>query len=220
MPKIVDHDQRRDLIASAAAELIAEKGLAAATFREIAARTGFSKGVIEHYFDDKTHIVTKTLNWVDERYLKHEQRLTRGKTGLDALCARLTCTLPLNPTATLHWKVRLHYWGLATTRPEWQAMLEERSQATFQRFAQDIREGIAQGQIDPGFDPIRGGQMLAHFAAGVSINAVLSPRLYHRRYLILACEQVLEDLQQWQGNSPRRHAFHPELFISEKTPHD
>ncbi|WP_186453848.1 TetR/AcrR family transcriptional regulator [Denitratisoma sp. DHT3] len=217
MPKIVDHDQRREVIARAAAELIAEKGLAAATFREIAAHTGFSKGVIEHYFDDKEHIVSKALDWVDERYLKHEQRLTRGKQGLDAVCARLTCTLPLSPAATLHWKVRLNYWGLATTRPDWQALLEQRSQATYRRFARDLQEAIALGQAAPELDVTQAGQMLVHFATGVSINALLSPRLYNRRYLIQACEQVLLDLEQWHRGTG---AFSPKIFVTGSPTHD
>lgn len=217
MPKIVDHDQRRDLIARAAAELIAEQGLAAATFREIAARTGFSKGVIEHYFDDKEHIVSKALDWVDERYLKYEQRLTRGKKGLEALCARLTCTLPLSPAATLHWKVRLNYWGLATTRPDWQILLEQRSWATYKRFAHDLEEAIELGQVAPELDAIQGGQMLVHFATGVSINALLSPRLYHRRYLIQACEQVLLDLEQWRDSSTKSVLYPGLLAIGKQT---
>lgn len=219
MPKIVDHDQRRDVIARAAAELIAEKGLAAATFREIAAHTGFSKGVIEHYFDDKEHIVSKALDWVDERYLKHEQRLTRGKQGLDALCARLTCTLPLSPAAILHWKVRLNYWGLAATRPDWQAVLEQRSASTYKRFTHDLRQAIALGQVAPDLDATQGGQMLVHFATGVSINAVLSPRIYTRRYLIEASEQVLLDLEQWRG-PVRRAALYPGFIATGKHSHD
>ncbi|CAB1370594.1 TetR/AcrR family transcriptional regulator [Denitratisoma oestradiolicum] len=219
MPKIVDHDERRELIARAAAELIAEQGLAAATFREIAARTGFSKGVIEHYFDDKEHIVGKALDWVDERYLKHEQRLTRGKEGLDAVCARLTCTLPLSPAATLHWKVRLNYWGLAITRPDWQALLEQRSLATYKRFAHDLQEAVALGQVAPELDVTRAGQMLVHFAAGVSINAVLSPRIYNRRYLILASEQVLLGLEQWRDR-PGQPFFDPGFIATGKHLHD
>ena len=43
MPKIVDHEERREFLAAISAELIAEQGLERATIREIAARTGFGR---------------------------------------------------------------------------------------------------------------------------------------------------------------------------------
>ena len=70
MPKIVDHDQRREFIARVSAEIIAEQGLDQATIREIAQRTGFSKGVIEHYFDDKDHIIDMAIDWINERFVQ------------------------------------------------------------------------------------------------------------------------------------------------------
>ena len=50
MPRIVDHAERRAAIARSAALAIAELGLEQATMREIAARSGVSKGIVAHYF--------------------------------------------------------------------------------------------------------------------------------------------------------------------------
>ena len=57
MPKIVDHEARRSAISTAAAGLIAARGMEAATIREIARVSGYSKGVVEHYFVDKEEAV-------------------------------------------------------------------------------------------------------------------------------------------------------------------
>ena len=91
MPKIVDHDERREFIARVCAEVIAEHGLEQATLREIAARSGVSKGIVEHYFANKDDVIAAALEWVNQRYLRREQRNTAGKHGLDALAARLRC---------------------------------------------------------------------------------------------------------------------------------
>lgn len=56
MPKIVDHDQRRRELAEAAWKVITEVGIDGATTREIARASGYSTGVLAHYFLSLIHI--------------------------------------------------------------------------------------------------------------------------------------------------------------------
>lgn len=53
MPKIVDHDQYRRELLSRCFDLIAEKGYAAITMRQIAQGLGVSTGTLYHYFPSK-----------------------------------------------------------------------------------------------------------------------------------------------------------------------
>ena len=62
MPKIVDHEARRREISAAAAALIAKGGLEAVTFREIAQASGYSKGVVEHYFENVESYYVKNID--------------------------------------------------------------------------------------------------------------------------------------------------------------
>ena len=57
MPRIVDHDARRRRVAEEAAELIAERGIDAVTFREIGERAGCSTAIVSHYFRDKRDVL-------------------------------------------------------------------------------------------------------------------------------------------------------------------
>ena len=50
MPKVVDHDERREDVAEAAWRVIGRDGLEGATLREISREAGFTTGVIQHYF--------------------------------------------------------------------------------------------------------------------------------------------------------------------------
>ena len=50
MPKIVDHDERREEILSAAIRVIDSVGLDNTTTRAIALESGYSNGVLSHYF--------------------------------------------------------------------------------------------------------------------------------------------------------------------------
>src|ERR1700740_1323501 len=61
MPKIVDHDQRRDQIALVACKVVAEKGFDQATIVRIAREAGYTTGMVAHYFDTKPDIIIAAL---------------------------------------------------------------------------------------------------------------------------------------------------------------
>ncbi|HQR05158.1 MAG: TetR/AcrR family transcriptional regulator [Proteobacteria bacterium] len=206
MPRIVDHDQRRDLIARAAAYLIAEQGLAGASFREIAARTGFSKGVIEHYFKGKDDIVGKTLDWVNARYVERETRLIQGKRGMARLHARLHAALPLTAEAVRYWKVRLQFWALASHHPEWQSDMERRMKLIYSGYRADLEDAVALGELDTGFDILTAVQSLVHFVSGASVHSLIAPAVFGREYLKGVSDHLIRDLRDMhpgQGDASR-----------------
>jgi AcrR family transcriptional regulator len=53
MPKRVDHEERRRLIAAAVRRIAADRGLEAVSLAEVAAEAGISKGLVQHYFPTK-----------------------------------------------------------------------------------------------------------------------------------------------------------------------
>ena len=70
MPKIVDHDERRDLIARAACEVISRVPLDRITLREIANAAGWTTGAVTHYFADKGRYPFDLRSLVDDHYLR------------------------------------------------------------------------------------------------------------------------------------------------------
>ena len=61
VPKIVDHELRREEIVDAVWRLIARDGIASATTRSIAAEAGCSNGILSHYFADKSEVLNAAL---------------------------------------------------------------------------------------------------------------------------------------------------------------
>jgi AcrR family transcriptional regulator len=57
MPKLVDHEERRRLIAQAAWRVISRDGVRAASVRTVAAEAGLSTGALRHYFDDHASLL-------------------------------------------------------------------------------------------------------------------------------------------------------------------
>src|SRR5690606_40101098 len=53
VPKRVDHEERRRLIAAAGRRIAADRGLEGVSLGEVAAEAGISKGLVQHSFPSK-----------------------------------------------------------------------------------------------------------------------------------------------------------------------
>lgn len=67
MPKIVDHDKRREELALSSYRLLCERGYDGATMRQLAQAAGVSTGTLYHYFPDKASILTHVFDVIIAR---------------------------------------------------------------------------------------------------------------------------------------------------------
>lgn len=67
MPKKVDHEERRRQITDAVCRITLRGGLAAASFRTVAAEAGISAPLVQHYFATKAELLELTQQHVGER---------------------------------------------------------------------------------------------------------------------------------------------------------
>lgn len=67
MPRVVDHDERREEILSHCFDLFARQGYAALTMRAIATELGVSTGTLYHYFTGKAALFQAMLTWIAKR---------------------------------------------------------------------------------------------------------------------------------------------------------
>ena len=108
MPKIVDHDQRRDEIALVACRVVAEHGFDQATVVRIAREAGYTTGMVAHYFDSKQEIIIAALRLILRRI---EERLTRSGGGHPDLLAVLTEALPVDEERYIECVFWTAFWG-------------------------------------------------------------------------------------------------------------
>lgn len=150
MPKIIDHDKRREDIVDVTWQLIVEGGIEAATMREIATRAGFANGALKHYFSGKNAIVEgvyeRSLNRLSTRVLAHVE----GKRGIEALEMFMRFTLPVEKEDVTAARVLLSFWERCAFSPE-------------------VRDGY-----DAHLDSWRAGY-LGFLAEGREDGAILSP---------------------------------------------
>ncbi|MEJ8278142.1 TetR family transcriptional regulator [Pseudonocardia spirodelae] len=93
MPRQVDHDRRRADIARAAWELMAERGPAGTTLREVGAALGMANGAVRHYFPGKDAVVEAAYRHGVDAAEARIERAVRGASGLAALRALAVAVL-------------------------------------------------------------------------------------------------------------------------------
>jgi TetR/AcrR family transcriptional regulator, transcriptional repressor of bet genes len=109
MPKIVDHEQRRDEIALVACRVVAEHGFDQATIVRIAREAGYTTGMVAHYYDTKQEIVIAALRLILRRI---EERLTRPVgDGQSDLLTILTEALPVDEERYTECAFWTAFWG-------------------------------------------------------------------------------------------------------------
>mgnify|MGYP000894558617 FL=1 len=67
MPKLIDHDRRREEIAEATWRVIHAEGISGVSIRTVAAEAGISTGSIRHVFPSKTELLVHATELVGRR---------------------------------------------------------------------------------------------------------------------------------------------------------
>lgn len=210
MPKVVDHEARRFEISGVAARLIARGGLDAATIREIARESGYSKGVIEHYFVNKDELIDGALAWANSQYEQRVTKATRGLRGMAALRKRIESTIPTTKSMRDEWKIRLVFWSMAAIEPKLRARQQQRFNLAVERFESDLCNAIADSEISPETDTRTEARHLVNLITGISTAALYNHSLYTREFLrqeidMLAGRRVFHSMEPAGRNDLTPH---------------
>jgi len=112
MPKIVDHEKRRDEIALVACRVVAGGGFDQATIVRIAREAGYTTGMVAHYFDAKQDIIIAALRLMLRRI--DERLLRNGGSEPPDLLALLTEMLPIDEERYIECAFWIAFWGQVT----------------------------------------------------------------------------------------------------------
>lgn len=112
-------DARRAMVLEAAARLIADEGLAAATMRRIAESAGISLGTLTHHFASVDSLLAETLERCSERFTETLQGSVDlcGGDAEPRLMALFDAICPHRPAAGRQWRLWLAFWSRAVYDP-------------------------------------------------------------------------------------------------------
>ena len=109
MPKIVDHDERRQELILFAADYIADHGLENTSFRKLAAAGGFSQNLVSHYFANKEELLWRVQEYVSRRSIERYQAV-EDKSLVNIVFQQL----PFDREREVEAKVFMNFWTLIT----------------------------------------------------------------------------------------------------------
>lgn len=173
MPRVVDHRERRRLVAEATAELIAEAGVEAVTIRAIAEKLNFSTAIVQHYFSNKRQLLLFTLR-LEGSFGQRRVATTVAHDPADLL-GLLAAMLPIDEARNRSWRTWLAYWGSA--RFDQDVTIEHRRMFEAQRSAisHGLRVQADNPALKPGIDNDIVARQLLAVVHGIGMEAVCHP---------------------------------------------
>lgn len=199
MPKIVDHDERREEIAAAAWQVIARDGFDRLTMRSIAAEVGLAHSALARYFPDKESLLLaaflRTRAMADEGIRKR----TAGRRGLAALHDFCLTVLPFGEQGELHARVSFAFWNYAVqNRPFWETQLEHaRSwRGTILRMLEEAEE---LGELAEGVNLVTASDEVAAMNMGWQNIRLLMPEFATDERMRAAVDALFASLRRPQA---------------------
>jgi AcrR family transcriptional regulator len=175
MPKKVDHDARREELVLAAWRVIAARGIDEVTIREIARESGYSSGVLSHYFENKDDLLAHALRLSHTRIRKRYDAEVETPVAADALKGILLDNLPLDEQRDLETRIEMSFWARAL-RNEALHEIQQRESAILRELLRGLVEKAQkEGTVSTDHEMEDVIELLGAVIDGVSLHALLYP---------------------------------------------
>ncbi len=185
MPKIVNADDRRELVADAVFDVINRQGMAQASLRNVAARAGLSLGSVRHYFENQAELMEFAFRLNSERiHLRALDRLEeledfappRGREVLVEKCAAvLEELLPLNAQPSAEAVVHMEFMLAARTDAGLHDAAQDDYRATGAVVGRVVLQLLDSGLVAGSADPVGEAERLVAVLDGLGLRMVLQP---------------------------------------------
>jgi AcrR family transcriptional regulator len=168
----IDHIRRPQILA-AAAEVIAERGVAATRIADVAERSGVSPPAVLYWFDSKEQLLAEALTADDDRFYEElGERLDEAETPAERMVALIETA-----AADSDFALWMELWTWALRDAELRAAREafdSRWRATIEAV---VADGVAAGEfgtrVGAPVDPAQAALAIAALIDGLTVQAAL-----------------------------------------------
>ncbi len=176
MPKKVDHDARREELVLAAWRVIAAQGIDEVTIREIARESGFSSGVLAHYFENKDDLLAHALRLSHTRIRRRYDEEVEEAEPAEALEAILLDNLPLDEQRDLETRIEMSFWARALRNEALHEIQQKESETLRALLRELVEKAQEDGAISARHDREEVLELLGAMIDGISLHALLYPK--------------------------------------------
>jgi AcrR family transcriptional regulator len=194
MPKVVDHAARRHELAEAAWRAIVKYGLDGTTTRLIAKESGYSNGVLAHYFESKDEILLEALRISHDGLDRRIREAVDDKGGFDALRTFCIEVLPISDQPVRETHLEMSIWSRALVNDQLRSVQRSES-ARWRRLVEGLIVS-AQRSGELVEMPARTiAVLLSAVIDGLSIYGLLYPDRFGKAELIGFLDDFLDTLR-------------------------
>ena len=174
MPKIVDHDERREEIARALWRVVRRDGIGAASVRSIAAEAGWSAGAVRYYFPDQAGLLGFAVELVTRRVGERITRLEPSGSPVERVLSYLEEVIPLDDERRAEFEVWLAFLAQSQAETEAGGTLRphvEPLHAQLLQLCRSLVDFLQESEtLRPGLDPAVEASLLHALVDGLSIH--------------------------------------------------
>ena len=203
MPKVVDHDGRREEIVDATWRLLQREGFEGLTMRQIAAEAGFAHGALKAYFPDKQAILQAAF---DRAHARTDARAgtslraggARGLAAIRALCHEI---MPLTDETRAEARVVVAFWDRATTDSSLWTSHHRANLMWRAQLAEFLAQARADGEVDTPMTDEQVVGLLASSNAGLQVLCLLLPERTAADELVRTLDAFLTSIATAKGRA-------------------
>lgn len=178
MPKIVNHEEKRKLIAEAAWKIIKEEGVEKASIRKVAAGAGMSAGALRHYFSTQDEMLLFIMDYYLEEGKKRSQDKKWSENPLRAVEEVLLELVPIDKEKNIETSVWWIFALRSLSSEKLKVKKDEMTNGTYELARSMIELLVLQGIISNSIDVEIEQNRLTALIEGLSIHALLRPDVY------------------------------------------
>ena len=175
VPKIVDHEERRQELIEAAWRVIARDGLDGATVRAIAVESGYSTGTLAHYFTDKDDILRVALERADDNIRLRLEAMPADLDPVVTLTGVLSEALPLDADRRFELTLDVNFWARALNRPSLRSLQHDDHDTWRERVLRCVEAIQERDGPDQSIDAGDAADVLIAFVDGLGLHGLIYP---------------------------------------------
>jgi AcrR family transcriptional regulator len=178
VPKIVDHDHKRKIIAETAWKIIKTEGIERASIRRIASEAGMSTGALRHYFSNQDELLLFIMEYFLARGRERSENISWSTNPLNAVRETLLELVPVSQDKQTETGVWLVFAIRSLTSAALNAKKDELTEGEYILMEALLEILIKAGCINKTINIEIEKLRLAVIIEGISIHALLRPDIF------------------------------------------
>ncbi|MEQ1756199.1 MAG: TetR/AcrR family transcriptional regulator [Micropepsaceae bacterium] len=193
MPKIVDHDARRQLIARAVLNVVAREGVRGVTIRHVAGEGDWSVGVLSHYFEDKQALLVAALREATGTVSARMHATASIRNSCERIRALLEAGMPLDAERVATCRIFYYFQAEGVVDED----LSQELARNYAAWRSAVRKAVVASQavgLFAAHEPGALAESLVGLAEGLGVQSMFDPRTMTSARLRQRLSRVIDHL--------------------------